>query len=72
MIKCAFLFHSSSHQFLLLGCDEGLYVMNLERMSDPVAQLLGVGSIYQMKYIPQLVSVIIIAGRFTFLIVKYY
>ncbi|PIK49398.1 putative citron Rho-interacting kinase [Apostichopus japonicus] len=59
-INCTMILND---EFLLLGCDEGLYVMNLERMSDPVAQLLGVGSIYQMKYIPQLVSVIIIAGE---------
>ncbi|KAJ8043686.1 Citron Rho-interacting kinase [Holothuria leucospilota] len=50
-------------ELLLVGCDEGLFVMNLKKFSNPLAQLLGVGSLYQMKYIPQLVSVIIIAGE---------
>ncbi|KAL4223686.1 hypothetical protein ACF0H5_017154 [Mactra antiquata] len=52
-----------SKQLTLLGADEGLFAVNLSREPPVVTKLNQFDSVYQLKYIPELSLIILVAGE---------
>ncbi len=52
-------------QTLLLGCDEGLYVLDLSSPSRPPMRVPGCGGVYQMELLEGTSTVAIITGERT-------
>ncbi len=51
---------------MLLGCDEGLYLLDLTTASRPPVRVLGVGGVYQMSLLDGTDTIAIITGTLCF------